>query len=139
MGNHIHIFLRAKSRTALADACRYFFGQLARFLNALWKRKGSVFWERYFSRPVRNGLQIWNTLAYVLRNAKDAGIRLPPHLIVDPYTFADREAIGTDSFLSRIFGPPSDTLGWLLYDMTRKRLPFTPLQERLQLSLFSSA
>ena len=138
MGTHLHLFVRAKNRRALADACRYFFGQLARFVNALWKRKGSVFGERYFSRPVRNALQIWNTLGYVLRNAANANIPLAPHLIVDPYTVADREAIGADSFLSRIFGAPTDTLGWLLYDMTRKVVPFSPLQERLQLPLFSS-
>ena len=121
LSNHIHLVLRAKSRTALADALRYFFGQLARFVNKAWKRKGRVFAERYFSRQARNALQIWNTLAYVLRNAKDAGIRLAPHLIVDPYTYADREAIGTDSFLSRIFGQPSDTPHWASLSSAARR------------------
>jgi len=48
---------------------------IARRLNALWKRRGSVFAERYHARALATPNEVRQALAYVLNNARKHGIR----------------------------------------------------------------
>jgi hypothetical protein len=131
VGNHIHWVCVPESREALADATRVAFGQLARGLNRLWQRTGSVFDGRFASETGRSARQAWNTLNYVLRNPVDA--RLAPRTgRLDPYIGANVPLLGTHPFLRAVFGSAGPQLDQLLRQMARAPVPFTPLPERLQ-------
>ena len=46
---------------------------MARALNRLWKRMGSVFADRYHDRILQSPREVWNALRYVLCNARKHG------------------------------------------------------------------
>src|SRR5204862_6807235 len=50
--------------------------RIARALNRLWKRVGSVFSDRYHARVLRTPREVRNALNYVLHNAARHGSRL---------------------------------------------------------------
>jgi hypothetical protein len=49
---------------------------LARALNKLWNRKGSVFGDRYHARTLRTPREVRSALLYVLQNARHHGMRV---------------------------------------------------------------
>ena len=49
---------------------------MAKGLNRLWGRKGSVFADRYHDKVLRTPREVRNALAYVLNNARRHGLRL---------------------------------------------------------------
>jgi REP-associated tyrosine transposase len=57
--------------------------RIARALNALWRRRGSVFADRFHERALRTPREVRAALVYVLQNARRHGIRV---LGVDPYS-----------------------------------------------------
>ena len=57
--------------------------RIARRLNALWKRAGSVFAERYHDVILRTPRQVRNAVRYVLLNARKHGAAPPG---IDPYS-----------------------------------------------------
>ncbi|MHC5064595.1 MAG: transposase [Planctomycetota bacterium] len=76
LGNHIHILAEAKGRAALARGMQGLLVRLAKGLNKLWGRKGSVFSDRYHDHVLKTPREVRNALVYVLQNAKKHGIRL---------------------------------------------------------------
>ena len=122
----------------MTNAMRYFFGELAKFLNRLWKRRGKVFVDRYFSRAARSARQCWHVINYIMHNPVKAGIYPPEGWACDPFLTAHVDHIGTHRFLGRIFGNGS-LLRDLLVRFSCRRLRYESLGNRLQLPLFEPA
>ncbi len=90
-GNHIHFLVEAADRRALARAMQGLSVRLARGLNRVMGRRGTVFLDRYHARPLRSPTEVAVARAYALRNAHQHAARrgqpLPPAWR-DPYCSA---------------------------------------------------
>jgi REP element-mobilizing transposase RayT len=91
MTNHLHLIVEADDQRSLARAMQGLKIRIAKRLNRIWGRKGTVFCERYHAREIRTPTQARNTLLYVLANARkharETGRSLPRRW-VDPYSSA---------------------------------------------------
>ena len=76
LGNHLHMLAEAKDRNALSRGMQGLLIRVAKGLNRLWSRKGSVFADRYHDRILRTPKHVRHALAYVLHNARPPR---PPH------------------------------------------------------------
>jgi REP element-mobilizing transposase RayT len=74
--NHLHMICEAKDRRALTRGMQGLLIRVAKGLNRLWGRSGSLFSDRYHDKALRTPKQVRNTLAYVLNNARRHGLRL---------------------------------------------------------------
>ncbi len=81
--NHLHLLAEAKNRDVLARGLQGLFVRIARGLNRLWERKGSVFADRYHDRVLRTPREVRNALSYVLNNCRRHGVH-PGH--PDPFS-----------------------------------------------------
>ena len=78
-GTHIHLFVEANNRTALARGMQGFEIAAARHINAAVtrltgvKRRGTVFPDRYHAVIIRSPRQARNELAYVVNNWRRHG------------------------------------------------------------------
>ena len=70
---HIHMIVEAGSRAALSRGMQGFSIRVAKGINRLLGRRGSVFGDRYHERPLGSPRQVRNGLAYVLNNARHHG------------------------------------------------------------------
>lgn len=111
MGNHFHLIVEATDRRQLARGMQGLKVRLARGLNKLLGRSGSLFRERYHFRVLRTPRQVRTALGYVLNNlrrhAAQRGRRLSQSW-VDPFSSAphfegwsarvrtDRSLVGED-------------------------------------------
>ena len=77
LGNHVHFIVEAPDEKALGRAMKGLLVRLAKALNKLWKRKGSVFERRFHSAIVSTLRQVHRGLRYVLHNARKHGIKIP--------------------------------------------------------------
>jgi putative transposase len=68
--NHLHLIIEADDRRALSRGVQGLKVRLARRLNALFGRQGTVFTERYHARQIRTPREARNSCAYVLSNAR---------------------------------------------------------------------
>lgn len=89
--NHLHLILEVAGAEDLASGLQRFQSVLARRLNALARRSGQVFLDRYHSTVLTSPTQVKHALRYVLNNrrhhAADACRRLPDDWF-DPYSSA---------------------------------------------------
>jgi REP element-mobilizing transposase RayT len=83
--NHVHLLVEADDAESLARGMQGLCVRLAKAWNKLWRRKGSVFADRYHSRPLRTPREVRNALVYVLNNNAKHGIRLASF---DPFSSA---------------------------------------------------
>ena len=67
-GNHIHLVVEAQDEGALARGMQGLGVRIAKALNRLMQRKGTVFADHYHARQLRSPTQVANALAYVLLN-----------------------------------------------------------------------
>ncbi len=74
--NHLHLIVEASDRCALSGGMRGLLVRIARALNRLWGRSGSVFADRFHERALLNPRQVRNALVYVLQNLRKHGIHL---------------------------------------------------------------
>lgn len=81
--NHVHLILEAEDRRALSRGMKGIAVRMARALNRLWRRRGSVFSDRFHARALRTPSEVRSALVYVLQNARHHGLRL---LGVDPFS-----------------------------------------------------
>jgi putative transposase len=81
--NHVHLIAEAGDERALSRGMKGLLVRVARALNRLWARKGSVFADRYHTHPLRTPREVRAALAYVLHNARRHGLRV---LGIDPYS-----------------------------------------------------
>jgi REP element-mobilizing transposase RayT len=72
--NHVHYMCEARDAQSLTSGMRSLGVMIARRLNALWKRTGQVFAERYHARALATPNEVRQALAYVLNNARKHGI-----------------------------------------------------------------
>lgn len=87
MSNHLHFFVEVQDETTLARGMQGLAIRIAKALNRHWRRRGSVFRERYFAKALQGLRSIRRALVYVLQNARKHGIRLPRGT-PDPYSSA---------------------------------------------------
>lgn len=73
MTNHVHMVCEAEDATALSRGIKGLGVRLARRLNALWRRTGRVFADRYHARALKTPREVRNALAYLLHNASHHG------------------------------------------------------------------
>jgi putative transposase len=71
--NHRHLIVEGSCRAALSRGLQGLAIRMARALNRLWRRCGSVFADRYHDRILRSPREVWNALRYVLCNARKHG------------------------------------------------------------------
>src|SRR5262249_34684617 len=90
-GNHIHLIVEPESREALARAIKGVCVRMARSLNRMMDRSGSVVAERCHAHVPRNPAEVRHALDYVLHNyrrhAEARGEHFPPGW-VDPFCSA---------------------------------------------------
>ena len=67
-GNHIHLVVEASDERALARGMQGLGVRIAKALNRLMQRKGTVFADHYHASILRSPAQVANALAYVLMN-----------------------------------------------------------------------
>ena len=72
--NHLHLLVEAGDRAALGRGMQGLAIRLARRLNRLWGRRGSVFADRYHARALPTPREVRHALVYVLANARRHGI-----------------------------------------------------------------
>jgi putative transposase len=68
-GNHLHLIVEADSDAALSRAMQGLCIRLAKALNAMMGRLGSVFGDHYHARLLRTPAELVNAIGYVLQNA----------------------------------------------------------------------
>jgi REP element-mobilizing transposase RayT len=103
--NHVHAIVEAAGRAALSRGMKGLGVRVARALNRLWQRRGSVLADRYHAHVLRTPTEVRNALRYVLHNARKHGRRV---LGIDPFSsgrwftgWRDRAIAGTSSPLVR--------------------------------------
>lgn len=74
--NHLHFVVEAANRNALSRGMQGLLVRVARRLNKVWPRRGSVFAEHFHSRTLPTPREVRHTLAYVLCNARRHGLRI---------------------------------------------------------------
>lgn len=94
-GNHIHVTVEAANAAALSRGMQGLSIRIARGLNKLSGRSGSVFVDRYHARILTSPREVRNARAYVLNNHHHHGADYGIRLSTRP---ADR--LGVDSFSS---------------------------------------
>lgn len=88
LANHMHLFVDADDKRSLAKGMQGLKVRIARALNKHWHRKGTLFFDRYHSRVIKQSLhEIKKVLRYVLQNARKHGVSVPEGE-ADPYSSA---------------------------------------------------
>jgi hypothetical protein len=67
-GNHLHLITEADDRTALSRGLQGLGIRLARAVNRIHERRGTVFSDRYFAHYLRGPRETANAIAYVVGN-----------------------------------------------------------------------
>lgn len=120
--DHVHLIVEAPDAGALARAMQGLSVRIARALNRVLERSGTVFADRYHERVLTSPKQTRNCLAYVLGNAKKHGIgttapsgwvdamssapffdgwRIPVHFHAESWTSSDPPTSAPESFFLR--------------------------------------
>lgn len=122
MSNHVHLIVEAHDKIRLSRGMQGFKISVAKRLNAIWKRKGTPFGERYHATEIATPKQARHTLLYVLSNARkhaaQRGQTLPARW-VDPFSSA-RQFHGWKQSVrieTGVAAPPST---WLLHTGWRR-------------------
>ncbi len=73
--NHVHMIVEGSDRVRIARGVQGLCVRIARGLNRLWSRRGTVFAHRYHDVVLRTPRQVRNALLYVLQNGRKHGSR----------------------------------------------------------------
>jgi hypothetical protein len=68
LNDHLHLVVEAQGRQALSRGLQGLLIRIAKALNKLWSRRGSVFADRYHDRVLRSPLEVRRAIRYVLQN-----------------------------------------------------------------------
>jgi REP element-mobilizing transposase RayT len=74
--NHLHLIVEADDRRALSRGMQGLLVRVARALNKLLRRSGSVFGDRYHARALLTPREVRTALVYVLQNVRNHGIHV---------------------------------------------------------------
>ena len=131
--NHVHLIVEAEDRRALARGVQGLKIRLARRLNALFGRRGTVFTDRYHERPITSPRQAKHCLQYVLNNARKHAAeqgRMPARNWIDPFssapTFAGWSGTTVTSDGATEPGITKPAEFWLLRSAWRRHGPLDP-------------
>ncbi|MDB5217338.1 MAG: hypothetical protein JWO86_5265 [Myxococcaceae bacterium] len=69
-GNHLHMIVEANEGVSLARGMQRLLSRLAMTINAITRRRGKVWRDRYHRRDLRSPQQFRNALVYVLFNMR---------------------------------------------------------------------
>ena len=89
--DHIHLLVEAKDPVALARAMQGLAIRMARGLNKVMGRSGTVLADRYRARSLRTPTEVRRAMVYVLNNARKHGLAIgerPGPGWIDPYSSA---------------------------------------------------
>jgi putative transposase len=91
LNDHLHLICEAEGRTALVRGLQGLLVRIAKALNKLWSRRGSVFADRYHDHILKSPREVRNALRYVFGNGKKHAaegreIRVPQ--AIDTFTSA---------------------------------------------------
>jgi len=118
--NHVHLIAEAEDRSALSRGIKGLLVRLARRLNRLWNRTGSVVSDRYHARPLRTPREVRSGLLYVLANARHHGL---PVEGIDPFS----SGAWFDGWRNRLAAasrsPCVQAMTWLLAEGWRRHGP----------------
>jgi REP element-mobilizing transposase RayT len=132
LGNHLHLIVEAAGQPALARGMQGLGVRLARRINALLDRRGSLLAHRYHARALRTPREVRNAIRYVLLNGRHHAAERGQVLArgwIDPYSSALwfdgwRDAIRTDApwlrALARTSSPTAAPHTWLLDEGWRR-------------------
>jgi REP element-mobilizing transposase RayT len=81
--NHFHFLVEATHTESLSRGMQGLAVRIAKKLNRLWNRRGSVFADRFHAHVLYTSRAVRNALAYVLHNARKHGIAV---IGIDGYT-----------------------------------------------------
>ena len=87
-GNHVHLIVEARNRTALGRGMMGIGTRLARAINRAQQRAGRVFTDRYHLHVLRTPREVRHALRYVLLNRRKHGQRLGRTVRLDPASSA---------------------------------------------------
>jgi REP element-mobilizing transposase RayT len=123
--NHLHLLVEANDRRQLGRGMQGLKIRMAKALNRLWQRKGTVFGDRYHARILRTPLEVKRALSYVLNNARrhawQHGKRVLPRYWIDPYSSADQFPGWHECFAESPDGVTREPRTWLLRVGWRRR------------------
>lgn len=79
MEDHVHLIIQTSSgRANLGETMRFLASRLALSINRAFGRKGSVYRDRYFSRPLRSVSELIRAIRYVAMNPVAARLSARP-------------------------------------------------------------
>jgi len=119
--NHVHLLVEAIDRAALACGMKAVGARLARVVNRIFGRVGSVLAERYHLRVLQTPREVRNALRYVLLNAHRHASRLVGRAHLDPASSARwfdgwcADTAGAGAGVTRSVAPARTwllTVGW---------------------------
>ncbi len=121
LNDHLHLLCEAETRTALSRGLQGVLIRIAKALNKLWSRRGSVFADRYHDHILKSPREVRNALRYVFGNGKKhatEGREVRVAQAIDTFTSAPwftgfRERI-TVLGIEAIVRPVADARTWLL-------------------------
>ena len=70
LNDHLHLIVEAQDREVLSRALQGLLVRIARALNKLWQRRGTVFADRYHDHVLKTPREVRNALHYVMHNAR---------------------------------------------------------------------
>jgi REP element-mobilizing transposase RayT len=126
LGNHLHLIVEAAGAVALARGMQGLNVRLARRINAILGRSGSLLAQRYHARALRSPREVRNAIRYVLLNGRHHAAERGQVLAsgwLDPFSSALwfdgwRDAIRTDAPWLRVLAnhpcPTAPPRTWLL-------------------------
>ncbi len=121
-GDHVHLICEADDQHTLANRMQGMKVSIAKRLNKLWGRKGSVFADRYLREDLKTPKQVRNAIRYVLMNVFRHRSRRPQPshgsnpAWIDPYS-SGRSFDGwleADLRRNRVAGFVREARSWLL-------------------------
>jgi len=116
--NHLHLIVEADDGRALSRGMKGIAVRVARALNRLWKRRGSVFSDRFYARALRTPREVRSVLVYVLQNARHHGLRL---LGVDLFSSGTWFDGWKQGLVLATDGPGARARTWLLREGWRRQ------------------
>ena len=100
--NHIHLIIEATHTQSLSRGMQGLAVRMAKKLNRLWNRRGSVFADRFHAHVLYTPRAVRHALAYVLHNARKHGIAV---IGIDGYS-SGAAFDGWKEAGARSIGPP---------------------------------
>jgi REP element-mobilizing transposase RayT len=79
MDNHVHLLLEGTPNT-MSCGMQRLQGQYAQTFNRRHGRSGHVFQGRFRADPIADDHHLWATIAYIVNNPVDAGMRSAPEM-----------------------------------------------------------